>query len=525
MSSHKKRRSVDSVGQTSVPNKKPRTSNGFQPTKQQVHKRQQGNPESSNDSAEEIQDLSSSGDISSQGSEAGDNEANSAEQPDFMDSSPKTFSSLGVIPELCDACEKIGYKLATPIQAAAIPTIISGRDLIGLAETGSGKTAAYALPMLQALIEKQQGLFGLVLAPTRELAYQISQMIEALGALIHVRSAVIVGGMDMMTQAIALSKRPHIIVATPGRILDHLQNTKGFSLRSLKFLVLDEADRLLDMDFGPSIDKILKNIPNGEARRTMLFSATMTAKVNQLQRASLRNPVKISLSIDDTPSSKSTSSIPTTLKQTYLFFPHAQKDQYLTYLLSLPLANKTVIVFVRIIADVDRLTHLLTALGHKPAKLHGRLSQPDRLASLNKFKARQRTILLATDVAARGLDIPAVDAVVNYDMPDTDATYVHRVGRTARAGKAGTAISLVTQYEVEALQRVEKTLGVRMEEYEGGVQKEAIDGLEGSVRQAQAVATRKLRDDKDKKGGGGRGGRGQRGARRRHGDDQDLEEE
>ena len=128
-------------------------------------------------------------------------------------------------------------------------------------------------------------------------------------------------------------------------------------------------------------------------------------------------------------------------------------------------------------------------------------------------------------MAARGLDIPAVDAVVNYDMPDTDATYVHRVGRTARAGKAGTAISLVTQYEVEALQRVEKTLGVRMEEYEGGVQKEAIDGLEGSVRQAQAVATRKLRDDKDKKGGGGRGGRGQRGARRRHGDDQDLEEE
>ena len=165
----------------------------------------------------------------------------------------KTFADLGIIPSLCDACDALGYKAPTPIQRESIPHAIEGRDLIGLAETGSGKTAAFGLPMLQALMSKPQPYFGLILAPTRELAFQISKSIEALGSLISVRCATIVGGMDMVSQAIALGKKPHVVVATPGRLLDHLENTKGFSLRALKYLVMDEADRLLDLDFGTSL--------------------------------------------------------------------------------------------------------------------------------------------------------------------------------------------------------------------------------------------------------------------------------
>ncbi len=173
----------------------------------------------------------------------------------------KTFEDLGVMDSLCDACKALGYKNPTPIQTESIPLALGGRDIIGLAETGSGKTAAFALPILQALMEKPQSLFALIMAPTRELAYQISQAFEALGSLISVRVAVLVGGLDMVSQAIALGKKPHIVVATPGRLLDHLENTRGFSLRSLKFLVMDEADRLLDLDFGAIIDKILKVLP------------------------------------------------------------------------------------------------------------------------------------------------------------------------------------------------------------------------------------------------------------------------
>ena len=214
--------------------------------------------------------------------------------PDTADEPlPETFEELGVIEPLCEACRALQFKKPTPIQAKAIPEVLAGRDVIGLAQTGSGKTAAYSLPLLQALWDEPRALFACVLAPTRELSYQISQQIEALGATIGVRCATIVGGMDMMTQSIALSKRPHVVVATPGRLQDHLENTKGFSLRTLRYLVMDEADRLLDLDFGPIIDKLLQNIP--KERRTMLFSATMTTKVAKLQRASLRNPVRVEI--------------------------------------------------------------------------------------------------------------------------------------------------------------------------------------------------------------------------------------
>ncbi|GBC08336.1 hypothetical protein RclHR1_08030013 [Rhizophagus clarus] len=403
-------------------------------------------------------------------------------------SEEKTFASLGIIEPLCKACEQCKYKTPTEIQAEAIPWALQGRDIIGLAQTGSGKTAAFALPILQALWEAPQQLFACVLAPTRELAYQISESIESLGSIIGVRCTVIVGGMDMMSQAIALSKKPHIIVATPGRLQDHLENTKGFSLRNLKYLVMDEADKLLDMDFGPVIDKILKVIP--KERNTFLFSATMTTKVAKLQRASLMNPVKVEVS--------SKYSTVSTLLQYYLFFPFKHKDCYLVYLCN-ELAGNSIIIFTRTCNDTQRLTLILRNLGFPAIPLHGQLSQTKRLGSLNKFKAGNRNILVATDVASRGLDIPLVDVVINFDIPANSKDYIHRVGRTARAGRSGKSITLVTQYDVELLQRIEHVIGKKMDLFPIG-SKDDVMLLQERVGEAQRIVTLEMKEQQQKKG-------------------------
>ncbi|KAH9904029.1 P-loop containing nucleoside triphosphate hydrolase protein [Xylariomycetidae sp. FL2044] len=287
---------------------------------------------------------------------------------------PKTFKDLGIVDELCDACEKLGYKAPTPIQAQSIPLALQDRDIIGLAETGSGKTAAFTLPILQALLDKPAPFFGLILAPTRELATQIGQAVDALGSSISVRSTVIVGGLDMVPQSIALGKKPHIIVATPGRLLDHLEKTKGFKLTSTKFLVLDEADRLIDMDFGPVIEKLLKFLPR--ERRTFLFSATMSSKVESLQRASLRDPLRVSVQTNRYQTVS-------TLKQYYLFVPYMHKDVYLIYLIN-EFAGRSVIVFTRTVHEAQRLSILLRTLGFGAVPLHG--SFPNGSTALLSFK-------------------------------------------------------------------------------------------------------------------------------------------
>ncbi|KAH0616798.1 hypothetical protein JD844_028196, partial [Phrynosoma platyrhinos] len=333
------------------------------------------------------------------------------------------LDSQGVTDVLCETCDQLGWKTPTKIQVEAIPLALQGRDIIGLAETGSGKTGAFALPILQALLETPQRFFALVLTPTRELAFQISEQFEALGSSIGVQTAVIVGGIDMMAQSLALAKKPHVIIATPGRLIDHLENTKGFNLRALKYLVMDEADRILNMDFETEVDKILKVIPRD--RKTFLFSATMTKKVQKLQRAALKDPVKCAVSSKYQTVEK--------LQQYYIFIPSKFKNK--------------------------------------------------RLGSLNKFKAKARSILLATDVASRGLDIPHVDVVINFDIPthskiederkfvlsdcllvieNERVDYIHRVGRTARAGRSGKSITFVTQYDVELFQRIEHLIGKKL---------------------------------------------------------------
>ncbi|CAG7848306.1 ATP-dependent rRNA helicase RRP3 {ECO:0000305} {ECO:0000250/UniProtKB:P38712} [Serendipita indica DSM 11827] len=391
------------------------------------------------------------------------------------------FNTLGLIPELLQTVEALGYKNATSIQAQAIPSALQDRDIIGVAKTGSGKTAAFALPILQKWWEDPKPLYACILAPTRELAYQIQKQFEALGANLGVRCCCIVGGLDIMAQKVALAKRPHIVVATPGRLQDHLENTKGFSLRSLKYLVLDEADRLLDMDFGPIIDKILKVIP--KERRTMLFSATMSTKVKRLQRASLVNPVKVEVS--------SKYSTVSTLQQYYVFGPHMRKEVNLITLVR-SLSGKSIIVFTNTVNDTIRLTLMLRALNIGAIPLHSKLSQSTRLGSLNKFRAGGRQVLIATDVAARGLDIPQVDVVINYGVPQNSKDYIHRVGRTARAGRAGKAITFVTQYDIEFHLRIEEVIGKKMDEWVIPEQEAAM--LAEKVEEAGRAAAMEMKD-------------------------------
>ncbi|KAF5864026.1 ribosomal RNA processing protein [Aspergillus alliaceus] len=449
-------------------------------------------------------------------SSASEDEASKQEAPNTAEQeiseevkqAPKSFKELGLIEQLSDACDAMGYKAPTAIQAEAIPLALQGRDLIGLAETGSGKTAAFALPILQALMEKPSSFFGLVLAPTRELAYQISQAFEGLGSTISVRCVTIVGGMDMVSQSIALGKKPHIIVATPGRLLDHLENTKGFSLRNLKYLVMDEADRLLDMDFGPLLDKILKVLPR--ERHTYLFSATMSSKVESLQRASLQNPLRVSVS-------SSKYQTVSTLQQSYIFIPYKHKDLYLVYLLN-EFAGQSCIIFCRTVHETQRLSFFLRTLGFGAIPLHGQLSQSSRLGALGKFRSRSRDILVATDVAARGLDIPSVDVVLNFDLPGDSKTFIHRIGRTARAGKAGVAISFTTQYDIEAWLRIEGALGKKLPEY--SAEKDEVMVLAARVSEAQRQAIMEMKNYDEK-----RGSRGKKFAKGKRGrEDMDQEE-
>ena len=368
-----------------------------------------------------------------------------------VDSSSLTFPTLGLSPQLCDACVNMKWLKPTPIQQQSIPYALQGRDIIALAQTGSGKTGAFALPILHKLLDNPQPLYAVVVSPTRELALQIVEAFDGLGVGIGLKTVAIVGGVDEMSQMRALAKKPHVIVATPGRLVFHLENMKGFSLRSVKFLVLDEADRILHEDFEKEIDVILAALPR--ERQTFLFSATMTNKVQKLQRASLVNPVKVEVS--------SKYSTVDTLRQEYLFLPFAYKDCYLAYVCS-EFAGSSAIIFCCTCSNAQRIAIMLRTLGFGAIPIHGKMSQSKRVASLNKFKAGQRSILVATDVASRGLDIPSVDLVINFEIPRNSKDYVHRVGRTARAGRSGRAITFVTQYDVELYQRIEALLGKKL---------------------------------------------------------------
>jgi len=407
-------------------------------------------------------------------------------QEEVEDEKKPTFAQLGLNESLCQACTSLGWNSPSKIQTEAIPVALEGKDIIGLAETGSGKTGAFALPVLHFLLQNPQRLYALVLTPTRELAYQISEQFEALGAGIGIKCAVIVGGMDMVSQALALTKKPHVIIATPGRLVDHLENTKGFNLRPLKFMIMDEADRILNMDFEDEVDKILKVIP--KERSTYLFSATMTKKVAKLQRASLQDPVRVEVSTKFQTVEK--------LQQSYIFIPNKYKDCYLVSILN-DLAGNSFIIFAGTCNNVKRICLLLRHLGFHAIPLHGQMSQSKRLGALNKYKSKTRTILIATDVASRGLDIPHVDIVINFDIPTHSKDYIHRVGRTARAGKSGRSITFVTQYDVELYQRIEQLIEKKLPLHP--MVEEEVMLLVERVTEAQRYAKMELREMNDNK--------------------------
>ncbi|XP_053676927.1 probable ATP-dependent RNA helicase DDX47 [Anopheles nili] len=413
--------------------------------------------------------------VNGDGSSEEDASGSENSEEDNQTEDNKTWEDLGLIDTIGKACRGLKWKAPSKIQREAIPLALQGKDIIGLAETGSGKTGAFALPILQSLLDNPQRYFAVVLTPTRELAYQISEQFEALGATIGVKCCVIVGGMDLVTQAIQLARKPHIIIATPGRLVDHLENTKGFSLKAIKYLVMDEADRILNMDFEEEVNKILKVLPR--ERRTYLFSATMTKKVKKLERASLRDPVKVEVSSKYQTVEK--------LLQYYLFIPARYKNVYLVHVLN-ELAGNSFMIFCSTCNNTVRTALMLRALGLAAVPLHGQMSQNKRLAALNKFKSQARQILISTDVASRGLDIPHVDVVLNLDIPMHSKDYIHRVGRTARAGRAGQAITFVTQYDVELYQRIEHLIGKKLPEYK--CEQDEVMALQERVAEAHRTA-------------------------------------
>ncbi|KAE8009308.1 hypothetical protein FH972_005754 [Carpinus fangiana] len=401
----------------------------------------------------------------------------------------ETFKDLGVCDQLVEACENLGWKNPSKIQAEVIPHALHGKDLIGLAETGSGKTGAFALPILQALLESRQAFFACVLSPTRELAIQIADQFEALGSGFGIKSIVLVGGGEaaIMDQYIKLARwRPHIIVGTPGQLLYHLSNTKGFSLRTLKYLVLDEADSLLNDEFEKSIDEILKIVPR--ERRTYLFSATMTRKVKKLRRVCLRNPVKIEVA--------DKYSTVDTLEQHFCFMPIKCKDCYLVYILEKKCGISSM-VFTRTGNATRFIALMLRNLGLGAISISGKMAQSRRLEALNQFKAGECNILICTNVASRGLDIPSVDMVINYDIPSNPKDYIHRVGRTARAGRPGVAISLVTdENELRTFLEIENRLGMKFPELP--FKKEKVLLLKERVDEAKKISRRTIKESEDK---------------------------
>ena len=359
-----------------------------------------------------------------------------------------SFRELGLREELLTALSGLGYEEATPIQEEAIPPLLAGRDLIGQAATGTGKTAAFALPLLHGMSEgRGRGLRGLVLVPTRELAMQVSEAIHRYGRGLDARVLPIYGGQPIQRQLRALKAGVDVVVATPGRALDHLRRGT-LALSNIPVVVLDEADEMLDMGFADDIEQILAATSDG--RQTILFSATMPARIDQLARRYLRDPVRIELG-RQAPAEGETSQ----LRQAAYVVQRAHKMAALGRVLDME-APSAALIFCRTRNEVDQVTETLNARGYRCQAMHGGMSQEERERVLGRLRAGTADLLVATDVAARGLDIDLLSHVINYDLPSSPDYFVHRIGRVGRAGRAGVAITLVEPREHHMLKNLER---------------------------------------------------------------------
>ncbi|MBI4437765.1 DEAD/DEAH box helicase [Candidatus Uhrbacteria bacterium] len=353
------------------------------------------------------------------------------------------FYGLGIAPTLLERLESLGFKHPTPIQFKAIPVATAGDDVIGIAQTGTGKTLAFSIPMLQQM--SARGKMGLVLLPTRELAVQVEETLRKLAGPLGLRTAVLIGGTSMGPQLKALRAKPHVIVATPGRLIDHLEQ-KNVKLDRVGVLVLDEADRMLDMGFAPQLKKILVTVPTD--RQTMLFSATMPEEIAKIARTYMKSPLRVEVAPSGTAAEK--------VDQEVYIVPKAEKTQLLARLLKE--YKGTVLVFTRTKHGARKVARDIQHMTHTVSEIHSNRSQHQRQDALKGFSSGKYRVMVATDIAARGIDVKNIELVINYDLPDHTEDYVHRIGRTGRAGMAGKAISLADPAQKADIRQIERLI-------------------------------------------------------------------
>ncbi len=402
-----------------------------------------------------------------------------------------TFYELGLQHEVIKAVGNMGFEEATAIQEQTIPIVLQGKDVIGQAQTGTGKTAAFGIPLVERIHIDNEAIQGVIITPTRELAIQVAEELYKIGQVKGARALPIYGGQDITRQIKALKKKPHIIVATPGRFIDHMRR-KTIRLQSVEMVILDEADEMLNMGFIEDIEEILQGIP--EERQTLLFSATMPKPIQSLAQKFMRDPEVVMVKAKEM-------TVPNT-EQQYMEVPEKQKFDTLCRLLDVHLPELA-IIFGRTKRRVDELTEGLIKRGYGAEAIHGDINQGKRNAVLQRFREGTIEVLVATDVAARGLDISGVTHVYNFDIPQDPESYVHRVGRTGRAGNKGIAITFVTPREVNHLRTIEKLTKRKMEKKPiptltqalEGQQRIAIDKLLSVVEQRQVETYKTMAEE------------------------------
>ncbi|MSR76366.1 MAG: DEAD/DEAH box helicase [Candidatus Ryanbacteria bacterium] len=357
--------------------------------------------------------------------------------------SSEGFYGLGIAPGLLQILEKLKFITPTPIQRQAIPVGVEGKDVVGIAQTGTGKTLAFGIPMVQRLAQSKGR--GLVLLPTRELALQVDEVLHTIGKSLGLRTAVLIGGASIRPQIQAIRRNPHVIVATPGRLNDHLEQ-KTLTLSTVHMLVLDEADRMLDMGFLPQIQRILKMLP--QEKQTMLFSATLSPEIMKIASSTMKLPVRIEIAPQGTTSER--------VMQELFIVRKDSKNRLLEKILTE--YHTSTLVFTRTKHGASRVMRSVRVMGHSAAEIHSNRSLGQRREALEGFKSGKYKVLVATDIAARGIDVTGIELVINYDLPSTAADYVHRIGRTARAGAAGRAISFALPEEQRDIRDIERLI-------------------------------------------------------------------
>jgi ATP-dependent RNA helicase RhlE len=365
-----------------------------------------------------------------------------------------TFKSFNLDPKLLATVHALGYTAPTPIQRQSIPSVLAGKDVMGLAQTGTGKTAAFALPILQNLLTNgERGVVqAVIIAPTRELAQQIHEAFEALAKGTGIRSVTLYGGVNINTQIKNLQRGVEIVVACPGRLLDLLQQ-RAINFAKVKMLVLDEADQMFDMGFFPDIKKILRHMPK-QRPQTLLFSATMPDVISELAQEVMHNPVKVQIS--------NTAAATSVTQVLFPVAPHLKTELLIHILHTTP--KESILVFTRTKHTAKKLAVKLLAAGFRATSLQGNLSQSKRMSAMKGFRDGSLQILVATDIASRGIDVASITHVINYDIPATVEAYIHRIGRTGRAAKEGEAFTLITPDNLAEVRAIERKQGMKIEQ-------------------------------------------------------------